>query len=475
MLRDKQIAFSFFSPADGSPLREHIKFFAKALRAACGQSPETIFHFGGGIRGGKTYTTLFTIYTIARMFPGSKVYIVRESVPSLERTVKPSFFKLINNCYKEYNQNKNYVKLHNGSVFYFLAEQIDKDKDLDRFKGLEANIFFLEQIEELSPKTYEKAKERVGTHIFEGAPMPLIFTTFNPTHVKWVRDTIYNPWKEGNIPEYMHISMVTAAQNPFIPSQQWKTWATMDDLMYKQYVLGDWDLVLSQKAFMHAFDVNKHVGVVEWDENDTVYLSFDFNVEPLVCIAAHLGENYLHIFKEFRGNKGLEELLARIVGFFGISTHFLVTGDASGHARNALLRKDETAYTMIQKMLDITRHQIRTPAKNLYLRDSRALCNTVIKNIDFKIDKNCKYTIEDLLTVEVNYKGEIERDIAINKKQDPEKSHLLDTVRYLIHTYFFNKYQYFIPTFNAFQENEHNNSWLDKNNELPTAAATGLF
>jgi hypothetical protein len=269
--------------------------------------------------------------------------------------------------------------------------------------------------------------------------------------------------------------MVTAAQNPFIPQQQWKTWATMDDLMYKQYVLGDWDLVLSQKAFMHAFDASKHVGVVEWDENDTVYLSFDFNVEPLVCIAAHLGENYLHIFKEFRGNKGLEELLARIVGFFGISTHFLVTGDASGHARNALLRKDETAYTMIQKMLDITRHQIRTPAKNLYLRDSRALCNTVIKNIDFKIDRNCKYTIEDLLTVEVNYKGEIERDIAINKRQDPEKSHLLDTVRYLIHTYFFNKYQYFIPTFNTFQENEHNDSGLGKDNELPTASATGLF
>jgi len=88
MLRDKQIAFSFFSPTNGAPMREHIKFFAKALRAALGQSPETIFHFGGGIRGGKTYTTLFTIYTIARMFPGTKVYIVRESGSRLPLTQK---------------------------------------------------------------------------------------------------------------------------------------------------------------------------------------------------------------------------------------------------------------------------------------------------------------------------------------------------------------------------------------------------
>lgn len=467
--------FSFYPQAGGELMQKHFRFFKSAIRSATGQSEKNIFHFGGGIRGGKTFTNLFTIHTIAEMYPGTKIHIIRESVPSIERTIKPSFFKIVKN-YKTYNQNKNFVELHNGSIFFFMAEQIDRDKDLDRFKGLETNIFFLEQIEELSPKTFEKAKERVGTHIFDNAPAPLIFTTFNPTHVRWVRDTIYTPWKEDLIPDYAHIEMVTAADNPHIPRQQWKSWATMDDLMYKQYVLGDWEMVLSQKAFIHAFNMEKHVGIVELDESETVYLSFDFNVDPVVCTCAHVGENYLHIFKEFRGNQGIEEMLTRIRNFFPADTHYIVTGDASGYARSVLLKANVTAYTLIMGILDITRHQVRTPAKNMYLRDSRALCNTVIKNIDFKIDKTCRYTIEDLLSVEVNYKGEIERDISINKKQDPDKSHLLDTVRYFIHTYFFHKFQNYIPNFINFKEDESKtNAGLDSSELSPYGNATGIF
>lgn len=465
--------FSFFSPVNGELMTKHWNFYVQAIQAAYGRNNKSIFHFGGGIRGGKTFSALFTAYSIARFFPGTKIHAIRESVPSLNRTIKPSFFKIVKH-FKKYNENKNFVELHNGSVFFFMAEQIDRDKDLNRFKGLETNIILLEQIEELSPKTFEKAKERVGTHIFPNAPMPLILTTFNPTHVRWVRDTIYTPWKENTVPDFIHIEMVTAAHNPFISAQQWRTWATMDDLMYKQYVLGDWDIVLSQKAFIHAFDVEKHVGIVEYDEGETVFLSFDFNVDPVVCTAAHVGENYLHVFKEFRGNKGIEEMLLRMRNFFGPNAHFLVTGDASGYQRSVLVRQNVTAYSLIMGILDLTRHQIKTPAKNMYLNDSRSLCNTVIKNIDFKVDKNCRYTIEDLLTVEVNYKGEIERDISINKKQDPEKSHLLDTVRYLIHTCFFHKFQYFIPSFvNNIEENE-NADRMDKIKLLPNAESTGL-
>lgn len=461
----RDCGFSFFSEK-GVFMKKHFRFFKLAIRSAFGLTGKTIFHFGGGIRGGKTFTNLLIVNAIAEIFPGTKIHIIRESLPSIDRTIKPSFFKIVKK-YKKYNQNKNFVELENGSVFFFMAEQINMDKDLDRFKGLETNIFFLEQIEELNPKTFEKAKERVGTHIFDDAPAPLIFTTFNPTHVRWVRDTVYTPWKENLVPDYMHIEMVTAVDNPHIPASQWNSWKTMDDLMYKQYVLGDWDLVLSQKAFIHAFNIEKHVSIVEFDEEETVYLSFDFNVEPLVCTAAHIGENFLHIFKEFRGSKGIEEMLIRIKNFFPADTHFIVTGDAAGYARSFLLKQNQTAYTLVMGILDITRHQVRTPAKNLYLRDSRALCNTVIKNIDFKIDKNCKYTIEDLLTVEVNYKGEIERDISINKKQDPDKSHLLDTVRYFIHTYFFHKFQNYIPNFITFKEDETKIESLDQNFMLP--------
>lgn len=447
---NENVVFSFFDK-NGRLMDKHYRFYIEAIRAAAGATNKRIFHFGGGIRGGKTFTAIFTLYSIAKIFPGTRIHIIRESTPSINRTIKPSFFKIVKH-YKKYNENRNYVELENGSVFFFMSEQIDKDKDLDRFKGLETNIFLLEQIEELSQKTFEKAKERAGTHLFQGCPAPLILTTFNPTYVRWVRENVYVPWVENKVPEYVHIEMVTAVDNPHIPQELWSSWQTMDDLMYKQYVLGDWELSVSEKAFMYAFDLNKHTGFIEPDLKNGVVLSFDFNVEPITCTCSLVGPDYLYVIKEFRSNKGINDLIDQIRSYLPTNVHIRVTGDAAGHQRSIYLPQNVTAYHLIRDGLDLTRHQILTPTKNMSIRDSRALCNTVINQIDFKIDKSCKYTIEDFLTVEADYKGEIERNLAINKRQSPDKTHFLDTVRYTIHTFFFDSFYRKIPFYYEYEQ-----------------------
>jgi hypothetical protein len=426
----KQTVFSFRDPNNGGLMVKQYEFFSNVLAAARRQIPERIFHFGGGIRGGKTFTCLFTLLCIAKEYPGVKIHIVRDSMPNCIRTVRESLLKLCKNYAKFYQGKDNpYIELHNGSRIFFFAENFDRDKDLDRFKGLETNIFFLEQIEELQEKTFNKAIERVGTWLQPNMPPGLILTTFNPTHVKWIRDMVYKPYKSKKPLEGHYTVMATAKDNPHIPADLWSNWKLMDSQNYQTYVEGDWEVGENLKAYCYAFNPDTHVTPVKPERGD-VYISFDFNVDPAVCLMAKVGHNFLHIFKEFRiRNSNVYELCAAILQNH-TGGNIFITGDSSGNSRNHAIPDNLTTYDILRKALGVTRHNTHVPNKNLGLRDSRLVTNSVLENFDVRIDPSCEFLIDDLLTVEADEKGQIE------KSKDPLKSHLLDCFRYYCNTYF---------------------------------------
>jgi hypothetical protein len=427
------VAYSFINPETGTVNDKHLAFYMEVMKSAAGKSNKRIFFFGGGIRGGKTYTCLLCIIRIARNYPGTRIHIIRDSMPSLKSTVEPSLLKLAGGLLTPHRSPADYYfEMDNGSRIYFFPESFDADKDLDRFKGLETNVIFLEQIEGLNEKTFQKAQERMGTYRFRHEPHPIILSTFNPTHVKWIRDLVYLPYKSGKLEKSHYVQMVTAADNPFVAQFQWEAWEGMDKMHYEQYVNGDWDVFQNVKAYMYGFDVAKHVKPVPKQDSD-IYISFDFNVDPSVALLGYVGDNYLHIYKELRiNNSNIYELCEKIKQEVGLNNVF-ITGDAAGRSRSHTIKDNMNTYDLIRKLLIVPNNNIHVPNRNLGLRDSRQLCNLALDAFDIRVDPSCEYLIQDLLTVEVDEKG------LINKKQDKEKTHLLDCFRYYISTYFFKK------------------------------------
>lgn len=428
--------YTFIDPETGTIMVKHYNFVYNIMEAVSGRSNKNIFFFGGGIRGGKTYTCLYSLILIAHSFPGTRIHIIRDCMPSLISTVLPSLLKLLQGGYRKHNKDKSnyYFEFDNGSRIYFFPESIDKDKDLDRFKGLETNIIFLEQIENLSEKTFQKAQERMGTYRFADRnsiePRPLILSTFNPTHVKWIREQVYLPYKSNKIPDNVYIEMVRAVENPFVADYQWQAWGGMDSTHYKQYVEGDWEVFDNIKAFCYAFDANKHVREIKPTSLE-ICISFDFNVDPLVCLIAEVGDDYLYIYREIRQSNS--DVYALCQELYPLTrTHYIsITGDASGNNRTVAARDHASVYDIIRRELNIGRAGFKVPRKNLGLKTSRIICNTALERMDIRIDPSCEFLIEDLLTVEVTDKGEID------KKKDSSKSHLLDCFRYYIQTYFY--------------------------------------
>jgi|TARA_R100000479_G_scaffold43626_2_gene19976 hypothetical protein len=390
--------------------------------------------YGGAAGGGKTFVSLAVFVLLAKVYPGSRWFVVRESLPTLKRTTIPSFLKLCPRQFiRSYNQTDQIVTFRNGSQLTFFPENYVQDKNLTRFDGIEANGFLIEEGQEIQSKTFEKCKLRAGRHIIPGIakqPKPIILITCNPSN-NWTKKEFHEPSIEGTLRDDYFYLRATMSDNPSLPDDYLEGLENLDEVTKAVFVRGDWNVVDVDRPFVYAFDKKKTVVKgLEIDQSEPIILSFDFNVDPITCVAGQSYDGKIRILKEFRlRNSDIYRLCEAIFAEFG-DVYFIVTGDASGSARSAMTKGALNYYSIIKQELDLSKGQFKVPSVNPSIRNSRVLCNAIAANHeDFMIDSSCHYLIEDLETVETNDQGDID------KGKDAHKSHLLDCFRYFLWTF----------------------------------------
>lgn len=423
----------------------HRAYMAGDKSAPAPKDDKRIFAYGGGIRGGKTFVCLVILVILCKMFPRSRWHVIRRAFPDLQRNTEPSLQKIISGAEVRWKRSSAdyYVQFPNGSRIYFMAEQFERDRDLNRFKGLETNGVLLEQAEELQDKTYQKSIERMGSYYVDPMPPGLLLMTFNPAF-NWVKEDIYDPWSIGQLNEAIHFVEALPDDNPFVTEDQWAAWSRLDDDTYQRYIGGLWELKLKSRLF-HAFDSAVHVTTdIELDKDQPVRLSYDFNTDPSTCVVYQTdGENYFHVLYEYRIEDGsTEEVCDAIVAeeWFDDDVWFRVTGDATGNNRWSGMAGRLNQYRLIKKRLGLRNDQFVVPKTNPWIADSRTLCNSVIAKLpSFRVHKRCKWTIHDLNFVKI--KRDSEGKLGIQKtgklehapKGAESMGHLGDCVRYGIH------------------------------------------
>lgn len=202
--------------------------------------------YGGAIRGGKSYCVMAIIFILCKLFPGSRWVIVRKDLPTLERNLYPVFYKLRPAFCGKINGRTHTAVCTNGSQIIFFPESWEVDKRYDRWSGLEANGFWLEEARELQETTWNWALQRAGSYIIPGLeiqPIPYIFLTSNPAG-NWVKRLFYTPWKNKRLAAPFFYIPATVLDNPYLPQKYLDSLKFMNDRDYKVYVLGDWDLLV---------------------------------------------------------------------------------------------------------------------------------------------------------------------------------------------------------------------------------------
>jgi phage terminase large subunit len=398
--------------------------------------------YGGGIRSGKTFCGLGTLILLCKVFPYTRWAVVRRSLPDLKRNTVPSFMKIVpTNFMKSYNQDTQTVTFNNGSQIIFFAENYDDDKELNRWRGLEVNGFLLEEANELQEVSFYKAIERAGSHIpsiGNKKPKPIILLTCNPSW-GWVKSTFYDRHKNGTLPQPFKYIPALIYDNPFITSDAdyMASLENLPKLQYEVFVKGNWDVNMNEHPWLFAFDEDKHVKPVDVIEHYPLYISFDFNANPLSCTvwqrSPHmLGVNpFCYAIDEFGGHLKLEDLCNQIRASY--PNHIIyVTGDRSGN--NEDFGRNQTAYQMIQSLLHLSEAQMNLNTHNLEHFDSRLLCNSMFTNYNVIIDPVCKNLIDDCRKAKVDINHRLGSQLL--KDRGENKMDYFDSMRYMFQTYY---------------------------------------
>lgn len=428
-------------------LREQAGLLIKSAKRFKDPKPLRIFAYGGAVNGGKTYVSLALLVLLCRLFPGSRWHVIRASMPDLIRTVEESMKELLRNTTgARWRRSRGdvYVEFRNGSRIYFMAENFARDPDLNRFKGLQTNGVLLEQVEELQQETFMKCIERVGRFYIPKMPPPMVFMTFNPAF-NWVKEQLYDRWKDGTLPPTWHYQEALPKDLPFVTQEQWSIWQNLDKRTYQRFIEGLWEIDLDGR-FAHAFTSKKHKGRVEYDPAWPLYISFDFNVDPSCAVAFQTdGETFFRGLKEYRIKDGDTHKLCDAVrkDWYDLNPDVWVCGDASGRARMSGVRGAVSQYHIIQAALEIPWERFLVPTTNPFVADSRVLLNSVIEHIEeFMLDDSMTWTIHDLnfVVIKRDHMGlvQIQKTGKLKHVKENAKSmgHLLDCVRYGVHVAF---------------------------------------
>ena len=231
-------------------------------------------------------------------------------------------------------------------------------------------------------------------------------------------------------PDYFY-KRALMIDNPTLPAEYMAAMENLDELTKAVFVNGDWDVIDVDRPFAYSFNKFKTVkSGVQLNPNEPIILSFDFNVDPITCIAGQSFNDTIRIVREFRlRNSDVYQLCESIRVAFG-DRLFIVTGDASGGNRSAMTKGAMNYFQIIRDELDLPKSAFKVPNVNPSIKNSRVLLNSMLeKHPDMVIDASCEFLIHDLQNVETTPTGDID------KGKDASLTHLLDCSRYYIWTF----------------------------------------
>jgi hypothetical protein len=200
--------------------------------------------YGGAMGGGKTYLICALAILLARMYPGSRWAIVRETHKKIIRNLIPTWDRI---APKEFcdplNRADMFVQCANGSRIDFVAVYEKEDPELNAARGLEVDGIFCDEINEISERAFHILITRKGRwtpRIAKKRPPEFLLGTCNPTQ-EWPKGIWYDLWSQSRLKEPFAYVPATIADNPHLPDVYVESLKWLPEEIKKAVVDGNWD------------------------------------------------------------------------------------------------------------------------------------------------------------------------------------------------------------------------------------------
>lgn len=210
----------------------------------------------GGSGAGKSYFLARFLTFWCLMNPQLKVLVVRDVGTTLDDTIIKEFLSAISdfNGLARYSVSKKkdkHIIFANGAIIYFKG--LD---DVDKLKGIDANIVFVEEADQIIPQAFEELERRLR-NIKSGGEIKY-FLLFNPvSEESWLYERFFNNESASKVDDKkLNKKMVTFLNNiknlPFAYIENLLNLEKSNPEMFKVYAKGEFG-VIGERVFNNNF------------------------------------------------------------------------------------------------------------------------------------------------------------------------------------------------------------------------------
>ncbi len=249
-------------------------------------------------------------------------------------------------------------------------------------------------------------------------------TFFKELHGRAFDEKFSHEWQSWTFSTY---------DNPFmLKSEIDSAKKTLDDIYFRCEYMAE-DVELKGLRWAYAYDSVKHSGRCELNRSQMVYLSFDFNRNPITCAVIQHYDGVLNVVEQIKlDNSDIYKLCDYIRAKY-VNCQFMVTGDATGKNSSAMVSDNINYYKIIMQKLSIGIAQMKIPSVNPKIEENQVLVNAILSNYPVVIDsENAKPLHNDLSGVQISADGKIEKGDRTDPNQQADS---LDCFRYFCNTF----------------------------------------
>lgn len=405
--------------------------------------------YGGAIRGAKSFWGCLEIITFCFQYPNSRWLMLRKDRVVLESTLLKTFQenfleKGFDQYVKSFDKDSLVLTWNNNSQILFKGENFDKDKELNRFKGLEINGGFIDEINECQEQTFDKVIERSGSWFHSKGCPSKVLASCNPTN-GWVKERFYKKYKTDTLPAGYAYLQARIFDNPHIPQDYLDSLKLLPLYQYKVFVDGDWDIQLKMGGeFYKCFELEKHVKPVSYNPDLPLHISWDDNVNPYLPVGIfQIKDKALMMIDEITGvnpNNTVKAVCNEIIRKYqGHLSGMFVYGDSTANKEDTKMEKGYNFYRLILENLAQFKPANRVTASNPSVVMRGNFINTILEkdiyNITFTMSENCVNAINDFILLKEAADGtklkEMETDPK-TKVRYQKVGHFTDLTDYII-------------------------------------------
>ena len=399
----------------------------------------------GGAGSGKSYFIAQKwVFRLIRE-PNHRFLFCRKFATSLKNSVFKLFLEVINTLGIEFRKgfiiNKTDKTIRylpkNGEIIFTGLDDPEKLKSIAGITSI-----WIEEATEIEEDDFDQLDLRLRGRT---SSYKQIIITFNPTDERhWIKKRFIDDLQPDLVSEYtVHHS--TVRDNEFIDKKYrgvLEAKAASNPNYYRIYALGEWGKPEVKSPFAQNFDEQKHL-----TNDDTplpgcpLRFSFDFNVDPFVCLVLQMQGNDKHcvavkFLREIGIKNGDVYKMAQTIKSLYTPIQLsmaLFTGDAMQKKKEISQENNRTAWEILKTELNISEHRLNVLNTNPLITNSWHQVNSILQlHPNFKIHKSMKMLINDLLRVEIDEEGKINKS---NRKNLDQRADYLDAFRYALNTW----------------------------------------